>query len=870
MFRCLLLVAILLPVVVLAQQPYSFVLGQDELAAADIYGIDQTPDGTYWFTTDKGLYSYNGYTFQHYLHPAQLSSSLFNPKVSKDGTLYCNNISGQIFKIVQGELVLHHTVPDRYLNVYIDFELLDEQTMVVFGLATYILKQNEINLLKEENYKRHSVASLSTDCEGNVLAPLYEHFFLRIGLDAIDTLTTAHIGLHSTQSVSFQCLDQKLLYIHSDSLFFSVHQGKEIQFDHVLTTQGRVRRYRTRNGLWLASNKFGAARYNFAQANDKEVMVKELDLLPETFVSHVFVDSEGNTLFGTFGEGIIVFPKTAVEEEFSTDLQFAHIAGTKTEDVYLADKKGDIYLFDATTTNFRKIRSNPKSLHYFSYSSNDNTLFFQSDGFVSLANDTGEEMSWHQYVSSVKNVVQLRDKEYLLSTNDNLAQINLKDNTASVWEQYKLGRTHGLSIAGNGEVAVSTSNGVFVLDTLKQHSVEVRLRDQRVITSELAYYNDKLYVASAADGLLVQEGDSLRPYLTTANGLSSNHVTLFKFSDDHLYIASEKGFQIFDHDKQLLTTLGVSDGVRGSRLRDFEVTEKYLWLLNVYGLQRVAIEALLNEKLPDINMQLAVVADGKKLSLPQNFALPYHNGQLSFEISAPSLAKQGDIMYSYRIAEIHTTWTNLQYSDNKITYNALAPGNYTFEVKLLFKNKELDYKKIDFSVRKPFWLTPVFLAALIAILSLAFYFIFKNRLRKLKQRAEHLEELNNTKLVALHFVFNALDAIQSSLINNESKQALAHLSDFARLMRQVLQHSREKYIALEEEIIFLEYYLKVKKSECAKSFSYNLLVDEGLDEENLFLPPMFIQPFVENAIVHGLRPTGGSITIQFKRAKAAS
>jgi LytS/YehU family sensor histidine kinase len=103
-----------------------------------------------------------------------------------------------------------------------------------------------------------------------------------------------------------------------------------------------------------------------------------------------------------------------------------------------------------------------------------------------------------------------------------------------------------------------------------------------------------------------------------------------------------------------------------------------------------------------------------------------------------------------------------------------------------------------------------------------------------------------------HFLFNSLNSIDSYIIRNESGKASEYLNNFARLMRLILQNSRSNYISLKDELEALDLYLQMESLRFRDKFQYRIHVDETLDAASVVIPPMLIQPYVENAIWHGL------------------
>jgi len=103
-----------------------------------------------------------------------------------------------------------------------------------------------------------------------------------------------------------------------------------------------------------------------------------------------------------------------------------------------------------------------------------------------------------------------------------------------------------------------------------------------------------------------------------------------------------------------------------------------------------------------------------------------------------------------------------------------------------------------------------------------------------------------------HFLFNSLNSIDSYIIRNESKKASEYLNNFARLMRLILQNSRSNYISLKDELEALELYMQMESLRFKNKFCYSIAVDNDVDTSSVVIPPMLIQPYVENAIWHGL------------------
>jgi len=154
---------------------------------------------------------------------------------------------------------------------------------------------------------------------------------------------------------------------------------------------------------------------------------------------------------------------------------------------------------------------------------------------------------------------------------------------------------------------------------------------------------------------------------------------------------------------------------------------------------------------------------------------------------------------------------------------------------------------------------------LLLIVALGILLIRQNKL-KANQNTILLEQKLLRSQMNPHFIFNALSNISNLIDKNDNTTASKYLTKFSRLVRHILESTRTDYIELDQEIINLENYLSLQKLRFADKFDYYIEIDENIDPESIEIPPMLIQPFVENAIEHGIKSkeTKGNIDIRFK------
>ena len=148
---------------------------------------------------------------------------------------------------------------------------------------------------------------------------------------------------------------------------------------------------------------------------------------------------------------------------------------------------------------------------------------------------------------------------------------------------------------------------------------------------------------------------------------------------------------------------------------------------------------------------------------------------------------------------------------------------------------------------------------------LVLYLVNRQKQLKLKQRAQDIEQNLLRVQMNPHFIFNAMTSIQDYMNQGNAKKASLYLVKFSKLIRQVLDNSRSEFISLDQEINMLDNYLSIQNLKRDQPFTFNIEVEDGLDCEEIAIPPMFAQPFVENAIEHGVTSIkeGAIITIHF-------
>ena len=174
-----------------------------------------------------------------------------------------------------------------------------------------------------------------------------------------------------------------------------------------------------------------------------------------------------------------------------------------------------------------------------------------------------------------------------------------------------------------------------------------------------------------------------------------------------------------------------------------------------------------------------------------------------------------------------------------------------YALKTSYKREKVLNRSLEYSKKEKLWGTIILLFIILALLSILFLFKYRN------MKTAHENVLTEQRLLRSqmtpHFIFNSLSVLQGMILNKEEKKAVRYLSKFSKLLRLILENSREKLVPIDEELKAIQNYVDLHNMRSETPFKFTLDLDENLTDLDILIPPMLIQPFVENAIEHGFK-----------------
>jgi ligand-binding sensor domain-containing protein/two-component sensor histidine kinase len=257
----------------------------------------------------------------------------------------------------------------------------------------------------------------------------------------------------------------------------------------------------------------------------------------------------------------------------------------------------------------------------------------------------------------------------------------------------------------------------------------------------------------------------------------------------------------------------------------------------------------------------------KSLTSEDTLVLPHTQNHLTFDFMGVNISNGEGVMYKWKLENFDADWSPVS-AQHSVTYSNLPAGEYTLLINAANEDGIWDKKPLEyhFEIKEPFWKQWWFILIVLAVLIFIVYKFIDWRIQSIRREAaekQHDLQMEN-QLQALehkalrlqmnpHFIFNALNSIQSQIGNNNDQEARYYMAKFGKLMRQILNHSEQAWVDINEELEMVENYLLIEQFCHNKQFDYELKVEPELLQEEYKIPSMIIQPFIENAIKHGFK-----------------
>lgn len=369
-----------------------------------------------------------------------------------------------------------------------------------------------------------------------------------------------------------------------------------------------------------------------------------------------------------------------------------------------------------------------------------------------------------------------------------------------------------------------------------------------------------IWVATKGAGLSIITKDSVYSF-DESDGLTSDVCQKIAFYKGYAWIGTNLGLNRIHLGSGNMDSSRVEivDRYRSGDVVNLLTADDYLIVLS----QKDFTFLSFNEDPKPLSYRIFV--DELKISettMPLNWSdelkLNYDQNDLDIKVRINSLLDSRWILYKYRLTGHSSEWR--ESTSGRIQYQDLQPGTYNLEIIGRSNNGQWtkDVKSLRFVI-KPHFLQSTWFRVTVGSLILLFTVLLTRTFIRYKQRIEAREKalifsnINALKMqINPHFVFNSLNSIQYFIASNKKREANIFLAKFSTLIRNVLYSTDQARISLTKEIERMSNYIELERMRLENSFEWSLEVEPTIDRKETFLPPMLLQPLIENSIWHGL------------------
>jgi ligand-binding sensor domain-containing protein len=434
-----------------------------------------------------------------------------------------------------------------------------------------------------------------------------------------------------------------------------------------------------------------------------------------------------------------------------------------------------------------------------------------------------------------------------------------------------------------------SNNGIFKFDAQQKRYFHLGTKNEGDVpkmgetTSVAEDENGNIWVTSRTNGIYqINASNQILDLQNSLNNKSISNNVIWNLQKDpknnFFWVSTINGLSKFDPSRKILygtmnlqNGMAMDDGGYGFNIINNKLYQIYFGVLNSIDLENfpknnfspkpvfTSIKTLdkeLSYTIDTNNAQIVLQPNQNYLELEFN-SLVYNNGNKN--------------IYLYKLDGVDRDW-KIATNNNAAIYNGLQAGGYTFYVKAINNDGvESQTTTLEITIKKVFYKTWWFIGLVSLSLIGLFYAWYKNKIAQHKKEAQLKQQLAATELKALraqmnpHFIFNSLNSIQKYIFKNEHFEASQYLTKFSRLIRLILDQSNQNTILLSSEIDLLKLYVEMETLRFENKFDFEIQIDPQLNQEASYIPSMLVQPYVENAIWHGLlhKEEKGKLSINF-------
>lgn len=858
------------------------------LAGSTVYCITQDKDGFIWTGTETGVSRFDGTHFHNYTTADGLSDvEILEMFADSKGRVWmapfsksvCYYYRGRFYNQQNDSLLgsMHfrsnpqHFAEDRFGNI-----LIQERTALhmVTSYGT-VINYDSIN----GSPIRYS-AAISTSNTGN--------FFVQEGGHIYDLVKDRFIPY--TTNIVIQDAVPPYIFMNPAGMIWRLDSnttairsfltGRQHIYPFERAAYRHIAFTMAGDSLFYANEFTGVTEYNFYTGSTRRFLAGQA-------VSRTFRDVSGNLWFTTMGHGIYRLNS----DEFQSirmnapgmENSAVYSITRMSKRIYAGDDHNYVFTFslpDMRRSDSGTVNRVAKNRILGLIQMPDSKYLIVSDNGLELS--TVDYRSQAFYKTGLKSLFQKNKDELLVGTYWGVVRMNIHNFQIidTIWHE------RATSIYYHHDTTfLGTLNGMYALPSDKGPGRFLGASTpffQKRISALAESADGTLWVASYDAGVIGYRDGRIIATISRQQGLTSDICRTLLVHDNSLWIGTDKGLNRIrlDQPGYPISKYTSQDGLGSNIVNTIFADGPVIYVGTPAGLSYFDETRVDHSETCRLYL-LSLVNSGKeRIGDTAHLLLPYTDKHLRLEFAGISYRSVGDITYKYRMLGLDSAWRSTK--ETFLEYQTLPSGSYEFQLQAVNKfGTSSALVSLPFSVITPFWQTSWFnILVLAAFLSLIWMFVTL-RIRHIHRRQrenEHLNqrmmEMEHTALQAQmnpHFIFNCLNSIQQYIFDQDIFAANKYITGFSRLIRATLTNSSKSFISLADEISYLSNYLSLEKLRFKEKMDYCIDLDPAVNSNQYIIPPMLIQPFVENSMRHGLRhKIDGKGTIRIKFTKSGN
>lgn len=843
-----------------------------------VYDIYQDSKGFMWFATGKGLCRYDGNNIKTFTADFQTSKSGSCIVEDNYGRIWYANFDGFLYYVDKETI---KALPQETSLGYYRFGIIKNELFLIQPNAVLVYDLKTLKVKTKHFISDNQIRSCFVTSEKFYV--LGEYLF-EFGNE--NTFKKHQLPANFYNEIVTPILNklgQKLIInSKSTNIYYSVENGLFSKFKLSNVANFTQNTAVIDNSIWICTPN-GVFKNDLASNQNKTYF-------PDQNISYIFKDNNNNYWISTLNKGVLFI------QDFSNnfiDLQLKpNVLALGKNEIFVGSEKDLIYklnLKNLQTEIIYETNSNHSVSQIFADTINDK-VFFNSLLFKIL--NKNNEIT-NKYPIAIKDIKKVDEKYFSFAASGLLGIFYVNENLKSSWDyifeknknETFLGFNHSLLLAStngksteynalNNTIYYATNNGLIAITT-DGKSKEIKYKNKTIFLIKIQKYKDNIIGLSTSERLYSINPNNEISDFKLPDFISKEKFARFFIRNQFCYLFTQNSVYEFDFETQnTKKVMSISNDIEAT---DVILKNNQLFFATSKGIVIKNRNEIDNFPKPKLIIN-EIRINGKRIEINQLNELNPDQNDVEINFSTLAFVPNESYSVSYKIN--NSDWKTLDFSDKNLKLSSLSSGKYNIQLAMNHNNSKIDLQTIQFTIKKPFWLHPLFLIGF-GIVFLGFvYWIYHLQIRKIEKRNQlqlekvNLEKnLNQSKLKAIksqmnpHFFYNALNTIQSYILSNDKKQAVNYLSKFSNLTRTILEMTEKESISISEEVKTLGLYLDIEKARFDEDFEYQILVDKTIDAENIKIPTMLMQPYVENAVKHGLLHKQGEklVTIHFQK-----